>query len=76
VSRRGGYAAKSSQTARVFGRERHLEYIIKEYVEHYHTERSHQGIGNEIIEPPPQGQREIICRDRFGGLLNFYGRAA
>ncbi len=59
----------------IFG-ERHLEYVVKEYVEHYHTERAHQGIGNEIIEPPPQGQGEVICRERLGGLLNFYRRAA
>ena len=55
----------------IFG-ERHLEYVIKEYMEHYHTERAHQGLGNEIIE----GQGEIICQERLGGLLNFYRRAA
>ena len=59
----------------IFG-ERHLEYVIREYMEHYHTERAHQGIGNEIIEPPPKGQGEIICYERLGGLLNFYRRAA
>ena len=59
----------------IFG-ERHLEYVIKEYMEHYHTERAHQGIGNEIIEPPPKGQGKIICQERLGGLLNFYRRAA
>lgn len=41
----------------IFG-ERHLEYGIREYMEHYHTERPRQGIGNEIIEPPPQGAGE------------------
>lgn len=50
--------------------------MIKEYVEHYHTERAHQGIDNEIIEPPPKGQGKIICQERLGGLLNFYRRAA
>jgi hypothetical protein len=34
----------------IFG-EHHLEYVVKEYAEHYHTERAHQGLGNEIIEP-------------------------
>lgn len=29
----------------VFGR-RHLDYLISEYVEHYHTERPHQVKGN------------------------------
>jgi len=59
----------------IFG-ERHLEYVIKEYMEHYHTERPHQGIGNEIIEPPPQGEGEIVCQERLGGLLKSYRRAA
>jgi len=59
----------------IFG-ERHLEYVIKEYMEHYHTERAHQGIGNEIIEPPPRGEGKVVCRERLGGLLNFYRRAA
>ena len=59
----------------IFG-ERHLEYVIKEYMEYYHTEPAHQGIGNEIIEPPPQGQGEVVCQERLGGLLNFYRRAA
>jgi hypothetical protein len=59
----------------IFG-EHHLEYVIKEYMEHYHTERAHQGIGNEIIEPSPQGKGEVVCRERLGGLLNFYRRAA
>ena len=59
----------------VFG-ERHLEYVIHEYMEHYHTERPHQGIGNEIIEPPPPGEGKIVCQERLGGLLKSYRRAA
>ena len=59
----------------IFG-ERHLEYIVKEYMEHYHTERPHQGLDNEMIEPPPLGNGEIVCRERLGGLLKSYRRAA
>jgi len=59
----------------IFG-ERHLEYVIREYMAHYHTERPHQGLDNEIIEPPPQGEGEIICQERLGGLLKSYRRAA
>ena len=38
----------------VFG-EKHLDYLVREYVEHYHTERPHQGLGNRLVigEPPP-----------------------
>lgn len=59
----------------IFG-ERHLEYIVKEFVKHYHEERPHQGLDNEIIDPPPKGTGEIVCRERLGGLLKFYRRAA
>ena len=59
----------------IFG-ERHLRYVVSEYISHYHTERPHQGIGNNIIEPPPVGQGEIVCRERLGGLLKSYRRAA
>ncbi|MBW8035074.1 MAG: transposase [Planctomycetes bacterium] len=31
--------------------ESHLRYCVNEYIEHYHAERPHQGIGNNIIEP-------------------------
>jgi transposase InsO family protein len=59
----------------IFG-ERHLHYIIEEYVKHYHQERPHQGIDNNIIEPQPQGKGEITCDERLGGLLKSYRRAA
>ena len=60
----------------IFG-ERHLRYVVGEYMKHYHTERPHQGIGNNIITPlpqPPDG--EIVCHERLGGLLKSYRRAA
>lgn len=59
----------------IFG-ERHLEYVIAQSMEHYHTERPHQGIDNEIIEPPAPGEGEIVCQERLGGLLKSYRRAA
>jgi integrase-like protein len=59
----------------IFG-EKHLEYIVDEYIQHYHYERPHQGIDNNIINPPPQGRGDIACHERLGGLLKFYRRAA
>jgi putative transposase len=56
--------------------EKHLRYVVNEYMEHYHTERPHQGIGNVIIEPQPQGKGQIVCHERLGGLLKSYRRAA
>ena len=59
----------------IFG-ESHLRYVISEYMIFYHEERPHQGIGNNIIAPQPQGKGEIVCHERLGGLLKSYRRAA
>jgi hypothetical protein len=35
--------------------ERHLRRSLAEFVAHYHGERNHQGLGNELVDrPPPQ----------------------
>jgi transposase InsO family protein len=58
--------------------ERHLRRTIAAFVEHYHHGRTHQGLGNELIDPvfPRRGPGRIRRRDRLGGLLNYYYRAA
>jgi putative transposase len=54
-----------------------LERTLGEYVAHYHGERSHQGLGNEIpVRPPAQREGPIRVADRLGGLLKYYYRAA
>ncbi len=58
--------------------ERHLRQTMHEFVAHYHGERNHQGIANELIDRPavlPASGR-IRRRPRLGGLLNYYERAA
>ena len=41
------------------------------------VERSHQGIGNELIDRrAATGVWPIECTERLGGLLKFYHRAA
>ncbi len=42
----------------------------------YHAERAHQGIGNVTIENVDVGAGEIECRERLGGILKHYTRAA
>ena len=59
----------------IFG-EKHLRYCTEQFIIHYHTERPHQGIGNNIIDPQPQGKGEVVCHERLGGLLKSYRRAA
>jgi transposase InsO family protein len=58
--------------------ERHLRHAIGEYVAHYHHERNHQGLDNELIVGIASPRRAGTVRraQRLGGLLNFYHRAA
>lgn len=63
--------------------EQHVDHLVSEYVEYYHTERPHQAKGNVPLtgewpeatgEPPVEVQ--IVCRERLGGLLKSYARVA
>ena len=58
--------------------ERHLRRTLAEFVAHYHRERNHQGLGNALIDRVPLLERVggIRRRQRLGGLLNYYHRAA
>ena len=62
----------------LFG-EASLRRALREYVAHYHTERNHQGVGNRLLEPlatVSSTDEPIHCRERLGGMLNFYCREA
>jgi transposase InsO family protein len=59
----------------LFG-ERRLLRAIDEFVAHYHGERNHQGLGNDLITPAAAAGTQVRCRDRLGGLLRYYYRAA
>lgn len=58
--------------------EAHLRRAISEYVEHYHRERNHQGLDNELIVPEDalNSTGKVVRRERLGGLLGFYYREA
>jgi transposase InsO family protein len=58
--------------------EHHLHRAITEFVAHYHAKRNHQGLGNELIQPipPPVASGAVRRRQRLGGMLNYYYRAA
>jgi hypothetical protein len=55
-----------------------LERSLRDYGRHYHEERNHQGLGNKLIEFKPNGENSPVveCRERLGGLLRYYYRAA
>jgi putative transposase len=58
--------------------ERHLRRTMAEFVAQYHTERNHQGLGNELIQPLRRAhdRGSVRRRQRMGGMLNYYYRAA
>jgi putative transposase len=59
--------------------EKHLRLLVDQYTEHYHKERNHQGLDNQLIEPlpsPANRDADIQRRERIGGLLNYYHREA
>jgi len=60
--------------------ERSLHRAIREYVQHYHLERPHQGLGNLVVERSadsrPTPASEVRTHERLGGLLRHYKAAA
>jgi putative transposase len=58
--------------------ERHFRRTLAEFLVHYHGERNHQGLGNDLINGVehlhPSGR--VRRRQRIGRLLNYYYRAA
>jgi putative transposase len=58
--------------------ERHFRSALAEFVAHYHRERNHQGLDNELTAGTPARDTGLCVsrRSRLGGLLNYYERAA
>jgi hypothetical protein len=59
--------------------DRHLRWILKEYVEHYNPALPHRSL--DLRPPtgdPPLGDRDaqVMVMTRLGGLLREYSRAA
>jgi putative transposase len=58
---------------------RHLERVLRIYIRHYNRERPHRGLALQPpqapqLKPPPGG--DVQRRDRLGGLVHEYYRAA
>jgi len=59
--------------------EGHLRRAVAEFVAHYHLERNHQGLENQLIVAPAEpanGNGPVARRERLGGMLSFYYRRA
>jgi hypothetical protein len=56
-----------------------LRRALNDYVEHFHTERNHQGKDNVLLFPRNTDRHRegpARCRERLGGLLRYYHREA
>jgi transposase InsO family protein len=63
----------------VFFGERHVRYVVEQYVEHFLTERPHKGLEyRRPVEPEalPPLDGPVKCHERLGGLLKSYYREA
>ena len=58
--------------------EAHLRAAVGAFVDHYHQERPHQGLGNEFIAAKTTSTETgpVRCHERLGGMLKFYYREA
>jgi len=69
-------SSKSECLAKIIPlRDLHLRHAVKEYTEHYHVERNHQGLENRLVEEPPRVvdmNFAVIRHERLGGVLNYY----
>jgi putative transposase len=61
---------------------RHLEHVLREYVDHHNTHRPHRALNQQPPIPkrspsrPPPHHAHVYRRDRLGGLLHEYKLAA
>ena len=61
----------------IFFGDKSLRNAVRQYLEHYHTQRNHQSLENRIIEAGEEIGRcegEIECCERLGGMLRYYYR--
>jgi hypothetical protein len=62
----------------IFG-ERHLRWVLGEYLRHYNEERPHRGLSLGTPETRAgrnQGEGAVVRVDRLGGLIHEYHRTA
>ena len=61
----------------IFFGERSLRKATNEFLAHYHAERNHQGLDHRILVRGAELEMrsgQVTCRQRLGGLLNYYYR--
>ena len=58
-----------------------LRRALREFIDHFHTERNHQGKSNVLLFPadlatPRPHNGAVLCQERLGGLPKYYCGAA
>ena len=53
-----------------------LNHALSEFVLHYHDERPHQGLANELVRRRPTVKGVVDMTERLGGLRKYYHRQA
>jgi putative transposase len=59
--------------------DRALSHVIHQYLSHYHAERNHQGLSNQLIAPEGAvgcHTGHVVRRGVLAGLLSYYYREA
>jgi putative transposase len=63
----------------IFFGEGSMRKATKQFLMHYHGERNHQGLGNQLVEASVKVASmdgAIDCHERLGGMLRYYHRRA
>jgi putative transposase len=63
----------------IFFGEGSLRHALAQYMTHYHRERNHQGVGNQLLQKSGSLVSvggAVRRRQRLGGMLSFYHRNA
>jgi putative transposase len=61
----------------IFFGEKSLQNAVADFLAHYHKERNHQGLNNQLIQPGNEVgciTGDVACRERLGGMLRYYYR--
>ena len=56
----------------IFFGEKSLQNAVVDFLAHYHQERNHQGLNNQLIQPGNEVRcitGDVACRERLGGML-------
>jgi len=60
----------------IFG-ERHLQVVLRQYIDHYNQQRPHLALGLHSPQPAAaSGSGPVLRQQRLNGLINEYRRAA